>query len=61
MAGGTLAATSELPLDPRADVDHLNLVSDVVLAGIVTCDFAVFDPTTQTRSRFASRPTTPER
>jgi uncharacterized membrane protein YjjB (DUF3815 family) len=28
--------------EPGARADHLNLVSDVVLAGIVTCGFAVF-------------------
>lgn len=27
---------------PSANADHLNLVSDVVLAGLVTCGFAVF-------------------
>jgi uncharacterized membrane protein YjjB (DUF3815 family) len=27
---------------PAANADHLNLVSDVVLAGLVTCGFAVF-------------------
>jgi uncharacterized membrane protein YjjP (DUF1212 family) len=31
-----------LPLGRGADVDRLNLVSDVILAGIVTCGFAVF-------------------
>jgi len=31
-----------VPADQAASPDHLNIVSDVVLAGIVTCGFAVF-------------------
>jgi uncharacterized membrane protein YjjP (DUF1212 family) len=55
LAGGILLASAlgivlgaELTLpgpflpDPGASGDHLNLVSDMVLAGIVTCGFAVF-------------------
>jgi uncharacterized membrane protein YjjP (DUF1212 family) len=40
--GVELILPGPLPTDQGAIVDHLNLVSDVVLAGIVTCGFAVF-------------------
>jgi uncharacterized membrane protein YjjP (DUF1212 family) len=40
--GVELTLPGPLPPDQRANGDHLNLVSDVVLAGIVTCGFAVF-------------------
>jgi uncharacterized membrane protein YjjP (DUF1212 family) len=40
--GIELVLPDSLPTDHGADADHLNLVSDVVLAGIVTCGFAVF-------------------
>jgi uncharacterized membrane protein YjjP (DUF1212 family) len=39
--GVELTLPGPLPLGQGAKVDHLNLVSDVVLAGIVTCGFAV--------------------
>jgi uncharacterized membrane protein YjjP (DUF1212 family) len=40
--GVELTLPVPLPADQAAKADHLNLVSDVVLAGIVTCGFAVF-------------------
>src|SRR5262249_47893187 len=40
--GVELTLPGPLPAAPGANGDHLNLVSDVVLAGIVTCGFAVF-------------------
>jgi uncharacterized membrane protein YjjP (DUF1212 family) len=40
--GVELTLPEPLPPDQGASVDHLNLASDMVLAGIVTCGFAVF-------------------
>jgi uncharacterized membrane protein YjjP (DUF1212 family) len=40
--GIELTLPGPLPTDQSANVDHLNLFSDMVLAGIVTCGFAVF-------------------
>src|SRR5262249_9704481 len=40
--GVELTLPSSLPADQGASVDHINLASDMVLAGIVTCGFAVF-------------------
>jgi uncharacterized membrane protein YjjP (DUF1212 family) len=40
--GVEMTLPGPLPPDQGANVDHLNLVSDMVLAGIVTCGFAVF-------------------
>jgi uncharacterized membrane protein YjjB (DUF3815 family) len=40
--GVELTLPGPLPPGRGANADHLNLVSDVVLAGIVTCGFAVF-------------------
>jgi uncharacterized membrane protein YjjP (DUF1212 family) len=40
--GIELTLPGPLPTDQGANADHLNLVSDVVLAAIVTCGFAVF-------------------
>jgi uncharacterized membrane protein YjjP (DUF1212 family) len=40
--GVELTLPDSLPPDQGANVGHLNLASDVVLAGIVTCGFAVF-------------------
>jgi uncharacterized membrane protein YjjP (DUF1212 family) len=40
--GIELTLPGPLPTDQAANADHLNLLSDVVLAGIVTCGFAVF-------------------
>jgi uncharacterized membrane protein YjjP (DUF1212 family) len=40
--GVELTLPGPLPEGQAATVDHLNLVSDVVLAGMVTCGFAVF-------------------
>jgi uncharacterized membrane protein YjjP (DUF1212 family) len=40
--GVELTLPGPLPADQGANGDHLNLVSDMVLAGIVTCGFAVF-------------------
>src|SRR5271165_3028973 len=37
-----LTLPDPVPADQAASPDHLNIVSDVVLAGIVTCGFAVF-------------------
>jgi uncharacterized membrane protein YjjP (DUF1212 family) len=42
VVGVELTLLGPLPPDHGANVDDLNLVSDVVLAGIVTCGFAVF-------------------
>jgi uncharacterized membrane protein YjjB (DUF3815 family) len=46
VVGVELTLFGPLPPDPGADADHLNLVSDMVLAGVVTCGFAVFYNTT---------------
>lgn len=40
--GGELTLPDGLPPDQGAGVDHLNLVSDAALAGVVTCGFAVY-------------------
>jgi uncharacterized membrane protein YjjP (DUF1212 family) len=40
--GVELTLSDPVPADQVASLDHLNIVSDVVLAGIVTCGFAVF-------------------
>jgi uncharacterized membrane protein YjjB (DUF3815 family) len=40
--GVELTLPGSLPPDEGANEDHLNLVSDMALAGIVTCGFAVF-------------------
>jgi uncharacterized membrane protein YjjP (DUF1212 family) len=40
--GVELALPDPISVDRAASSDHLNLLSDVVLAGIVTCGFAVF-------------------
>jgi uncharacterized membrane protein YjjB (DUF3815 family) len=40
--GVELTLPDPVPADQAASPDHLNIVSDVVLAGIVTCGFAVF-------------------
>jgi uncharacterized membrane protein YjjP (DUF1212 family) len=40
--GVELTLPDTISVDQAAGPDHLNLVSDVVLAGIVTCGFAVF-------------------
>jgi uncharacterized membrane protein YjjP (DUF1212 family) len=40
--GVELTLPDPLPAEQAANADHLNLASDVVLAGIVTCGFAVF-------------------
>jgi uncharacterized membrane protein YjjP (DUF1212 family) len=40
--GVELTLPGPLPLGQGASVDHLNLATDVVLAGIVSCGFAVF-------------------
>jgi uncharacterized membrane protein YjjB (DUF3815 family) len=40
--GVELTLSDPVPADQVAGLDHLNIVSDVVLAGIVTCGFAVF-------------------
>jgi uncharacterized membrane protein YjjP (DUF1212 family) len=40
--GIEMTLPSTLPPDQSANVDHLNFVSATVLAGIVTCGFAVF-------------------
>src|SRR5262249_25160319 len=40
--GVELTLPDPISVDQSASPDHLNLVSDMVLAGIVTCGFAVF-------------------
>jgi uncharacterized membrane protein YjjP (DUF1212 family) len=40
--GVELTLSDPVTADQTASPDHLNIVSDVVLAGIVTCGFAVF-------------------
>jgi uncharacterized membrane protein YjjP (DUF1212 family) len=40
--GVELTLPDRISTDQAADPDHLNLVSDVVLAGVATCGFAVF-------------------
>src|SRR5262249_6701998 len=40
--GVELTLPDSISVDQAASPDHLNLLSDVVLAGIVTCGFAVF-------------------
>jgi uncharacterized membrane protein YjjP (DUF1212 family) len=40
--GAELTLPGPLPPEQGANAEHLNLVSDMVLAGIVTCGFAVF-------------------
>jgi uncharacterized membrane protein YjjP (DUF1212 family) len=42
VVGVELTLPGPLFLERSADADHLNLASDMVLAGIVTCGFAVF-------------------
>src|SRR5262249_28040062 len=42
VVGVELTFPGPLPPEQGAHADHLNLLSDVVLAGIVTCGFAVF-------------------
>jgi uncharacterized membrane protein YjjP (DUF1212 family) len=40
--GIELTLPDRVPVEQAASADHLNLLADVVLAGIVTCGFAVF-------------------